>query len=105
MTAANAARFRWRADLLDYHAAHLPNFDTTKDDKQSDAARLREEADLMDAYNAAVAAKSRPAVRALGRQLREVRHAGRLIREARGQSGPAVLDNFSEPSDYDLLGG
>lgn len=101
MSARDAARARWRADLLEYGAAALAGagLDRQAEESTIAAAENRWYADLMDELAAAKAGDD-PHV------LREVKQKVRDYRKNRRESGPPALvsvNNFAEPSDDELI--
>lgn len=104
-----AARCNWRADLHEYAAAGHESFGdaTTAAGKRNEAENLRREADLATRYVAAKEAKDGPLADLLCAELREHRRQWRESRSdpARGVPSLSVVNNFSEPSDAELLAG
>ena len=104
---AHIARCLWRADLLDYTAAGLASFGD-----QTGAAAKTAEAELqrLEAANAQALLDARvsedvAAVRAASDACRAGRSYWRQIKEMVGPDGIQTINNFSEPSDDELVGG
>lgn len=106
MSARDAARARWRADLHEFGAAALDSAGLADMANKStiQAVSLREYADLMDELAAAKAAYD-PEVSASVAVLRDVKQRVIAFRAAeRTFGGPriGVIDNIAEPSDDEL---
>ena len=101
MSTKDAARARWRADLHEYGAAALRVGGLNDMAAQSDAkaASLREYADLLDDLAAAKEAGDPDELRAVKQQVLAFRQAARSSNDIR----PGVMDNFTEPSDDELI--
>lgn len=104
---ADVARARWRADLLDYGAAGHEGFgDTsTADQKRAEAERMRAFADANEEYENAIHGLDRNSdeFRRAQEKFVAARLASRMKRLDEGVS-VAVVNNFPEPSDDELLG-
>lgn len=101
MSTRDAARAKWRADLHEYGSAALRvgGLEAMALDSDAEAARLREYADLLDDLAAAKAGGDPEVLRTVKQQIRAHRQAVRLSNVIR----PGVMDNFTEPSDDELI--
>jgi hypothetical protein len=101
----DVARARWRADLFEYAAAALRSVGFTQeaDGKDAKAHNAREFADACERFEVLrESEKGSAAYDAAREAFLEIRSA----RRAAGANEPAVktINNFSEPSDDELLG-
>jgi hypothetical protein len=105
-TEATIARLRWRSDLLDYSAASLATTDlNAAATKVTAAAQMREEADLIERLTTAKASGNKGDIRTAAVALRAHRQFWRTAAEMNGtRASGGVLDNFTEPSDTELIG-
>lgn len=101
MSTTDAARARWRADLHEYGSAALRvgGLEAMAVDSDTEAARLRDYANLLDALAAAKAGGDPEVLRTVKQQILAHRQAARSSNAVR----PGVMDNFTEPSDDELI--
>lgn len=95
----DVARARWRGDLLEIAAAGLRSIgdEVNAATKDAEAALHREFADVCERFETERTEATKLALIAL-------RSHWRAIGEALGKPPVLVVNNFSEPSDDDLIG-
>lgn len=101
MSLRDAARANWRADLQEYTAEAMRSAGLTDlaDEQDREAASKREYAALMTELADAKAAGDKTVLDGVKRRVIAFRHAMRTSAGSR----PITLDNFSEPSDSELI--
>ena len=101
MSQSDARRARWRADLNDYGSAALraAGFTAMADEHAAAAAEQRTYADLMVELAAAKAGNDPVVLRDTKIKVAAYRETQRLF----GAPRPGVINNFSEPTDAELI--
>lgn len=108
MSARDAARCRWRADLHEYGAAAMRSagLEAMADENAARAVHLREYADLLDELAAAKAAREANPSPETREAVKEVSTRIDAFRVAAADNQPpqaAFVNNFSEPTDAELI--
>ena len=101
MSQSDARRARWRADLNDYGADALRSagLPAMADEHATAAAEQRTYAHLMDALAAAKAGNDPQVLHDVKLQVAAYRQTQRLL----GTPRPGIINNFSEPTDAELI--